>query len=1007
MKINQPVTEVENEMKPGTTIVSTTNLKGIITSANQEFVDISGFSEKELIGKNHNMVRHPDVPAAAFQDLWETIQAGKPWVGIVKNRCKNGDHYWVKANVTPVFRNGQISEYVSVRTKPSRDEISQAQILYSQINTGNLPATPFLEKINFFKKLKVSQKLMLAGLLSLLIVSFLVLRLFILGSSEIAFSEKKILGIKYIVSVRQIMQNMPQHRGMTNAYLNGKKSLKKRILDKRKQVDENFSSLANLDKDIGEDLKTTAELERIVSEWNELKLQAFSLPAKESFSRHTKLLEKIISFIAFVGDSSNLVLDSSIDTYYLSDILVNRIPELTEKLGRVRGLGAGVISRGGFNSGQKQKLLKLQVGTNVLGDGIKRAVTNVLSANKSLEAQLMDKANKARASIGGYDSDIDKLLSERFSELNAIVFFDKGTAVINNSFALFDASSEVMEEILTTRINDMRTQFIYMMLVVFAIVFVVVFVSIMIVRNILSALRNTASEFSYMAEGDYVRDIDIHRHDEIGDLLRSLKSMQIKLGFDINDARNRADSMYRIKSALDNVSANVMVANIDNEIIYVNESLMSMFRNAEPDLKEDLPEFNAETILGSNMDIYHKEPEKQRGLIASLSESLNAKFIVGGRSLEFTANPVLNDQGIRLGTVVEWKDRTDEVAVEKEVDAIVTAAQQGDLQQRIDLDGKTGFFYQLSGRINLLIGVIEESFNDMARVMGAMSQGDLTQEITEEYGGKFGEVKDSINSTITNLEGIIKKILSTSEFIRNSSEEIVAGNNNLSQRAETQASTLEETASSMEELTSTVKNNADNAQQASQQSDHARIIAEQGGEVVKEAVIAMDEITSSSSKISEIIGVIDEIAFQTNLLALNASVEAARAGEQGRGFAVVATEVRNLAQRSASAAKEIKELINDSVDKISTGAELVNKSGTTLEEIVSSVKGVGVVVSEIAASSQEQSVGIEEVNKAVTQMDEMTQQNAALAEQAAASSEASLQSVTDMTNLVSFFNLKN
>ncbi len=220
---------------------------------------------------------------------------------------------------------------------------------------------------------------------------------------------------------------------------------------------------------------------------------------------------------------------------------------------------------------------------------------------------------------------------------------------------------------------------------------------------------------------------------------------------------------------------------------------------------------------------------------------------------------------------------------------------------------------------------------------------------------------------------------------------------------EQQASSLQETASSMEELTSTVRDNADNAQQANQVAASARQLAERGGEVVHNAIDAMGQINTASSKIAEIIGVIDAIAFQTNLLALNASVEAARAGEQGRGFAVVATEVRNLAGRSATAAKEIKELIQDSAGKVQAGSELVNQSGETLGEIVTGVKKVGDIIAEIAAASAEQAAGIDQVNQAITSMDEVTQQNAALAEQTSAASSSLYDKAQEMERMMAFF----
>jgi methyl-accepting chemotaxis protein len=284
--------------------------------------------------------------------------------------------------------------------------------------------------------------------------------------------------------------------------------------------------------------------------------------------------------------------------------------------------------------------------------------------------------------------------------------------------------------------------------------------------------------------------------------------------------------------------------------------------------------------------------------------------------------------------------------------------------------------------------------------------GDLTHRIPMD--GKSGHLEllcRGVNSLLESTSDLIKRVKNAVAQVQSGAAEISRGNSNLSQRTEEQASSLEETASSMEEMTSTVKQTADNAGQANQLAMAARQQAEKGGSVVSAAVTAMNGINAQSKKIADIIGVIDEIAFQTNLLALNAAVEAARAGEQGRGFAVVATEVRNLAGRSATAAKEIKALIQDSVAKVGEGSQLVDESGKTLEEIVGAVKKVTDIVAEIAAASREQSAGIEQVNRAVMQMDETTQQNAALVEEAAAASQAIVEQAQGLSAMVANYNV--
>lgn len=465
--------------------------------------------------------------------------------------------------------------------------------------------------------------------------------------------------------------------------------------------------------------------------------------------------------------------------------------------------------------------------------------------------------------------------------------------------------------------------------------------------------------------------------------------------------------MSRLLGALETTTTNVMIADPDRKIIYMNKSVENMLRVAEADIKAVLPHFAVDKVRGSNMDIFHKNPAHQMKLLESLTATYTSNIVVGRRHFRLVANPIFSKDGTRLGSVVEWLDRTQEVAVEGEVSGVVQAAGAGNFKARIPTEGKTGFFLTLAEGLNALMQTSDIGLGEVNRVLGAIAKGDLTEKITADYSGTFGELKDYCNSTTDSLNDIIGEIRTAAETIFTASSEIASGNADLSSRTEQQAANLEETASSMEELTSTVKLNADNAKQANVLASQASAVATDGGELIQQVVSTMSSINESSQKIADIIGVIDGIAFQTNILALNAAVEAARAGDQGRGFAVVAAEVRTLAQRSANAAKDIKSLISDSVKKIETGNSLVGKSGETMKDIVTAIKRVNDIMAEIAAASTEQSAGIEEVSTAVSQMDEMTQQNAALVEEAAAAAE-SLQSQADqLTQRVSQFRLAN
>ena len=895
MRMNMPVTNNEYALTESDSIVSKTDLKGVITYINQDFLRISGFSSQELIGSPHNIVRHPDMPAEAFADLYGTLKAGKPWTGMVKNRCKNGDYYWVLANATPIWENNQLVGYMSVRSKPSRAQIeaaSSAYLLFRDGRSGGL-------KIHEGKVVKPSIFSMLDALGSMSIKARLA---FVIGLMSVLLIGIGLYGLYGLTKANEGLKTVYEDRTIALG-----------------QVDHIESLLLQNRLAIAVSLNT---------------------PTPDVINHNTAKIEKNIEEISTVWGA------------YMATYLTPEEKKLADK----------------FADDRKK----------FVTEGLKPAVA-------ALRANNIKEANRLVV-------DVIRPLYQPVGEGIAAL----GELQLNTAKAEYEQAQSRYATIRNTSIA-----------IIVAGILLSIWIGFILIRAIVKPLQNAVGYFGQIAQGNYANIIEPPAHNEIGKVLNALRQMQIKLGFDVAESQRVANEALRIQIALDNVATSVMIADNDRNIIYMNRSVEEMFKVAENDIKKDLPNFSATGLNNLSIDSFHKNPEHQKQLLATFTSTFRAEIMMGGRTFALAANPVINERGERLGSVVEWNDRTAEVATEREIAAIVDGAVMGDFSHRMDMTGKTGFFKQLGEGINKLTQTSETGLNEVVRMLGALARGDLTESITNEYYGTFGQLKDDSNATVEKLKEIVGEIKEATDSINTAAKEIAQGNQDLSQRTEEQASSLEETASSMEEITSTVKANAENAKQANQLAIGASDVAGKGGAVVGQVVETMASINESSRKIVDIISVIDGIAFQTNILALNAAVEAARAGEQGRGFAVVAAEVRNLAQRSAAAAKEIKTLIGDSVDKVEAGSRLVEQAGSTMEEIVTSIKRVTDIMSEISAASVEQSSGIEQVNQAVTQMDEVTQQNAALVEEAAAAAESLEEQAQNLTQTVSVFKLDN
>ncbi len=697
MQVNQTVTQNEYIVREGALIVSITDLNGRMVTVSPEFIQVSGYTSEELLGQTHGGIRHPDMPAAVYEDLWQTLHAGRPWTGLMKNRRKNGDYYWDIASATPLREGGAISGYMTIRTKPSAAQIREATELYAKLRDGS------------DKKLKLIE---------------------------------------------------------------------------------------------GRAVRMT---------WRKR---------------------------------------------------LNPLAKLTDKGRRLLDTAAGVAV--------------------------------LLSAAALLLIPQLPGGPPLRVVVAG-------LLGLR--------------CLLWVSRVLRAAREELTQD--------------------------------------------TVSFIQDLAEGRFATTFKSISAHQAGDIQRALMTLRIKMGYQIAEERRKASLL---RQALTSASASIMLADENLRIVYANASATRLFQYLEADLRKDLPHFQADKVVGSDIGVFHRHPAQERQVLIDMKEPITADVRLGGHALRVVTTPVIDADGRRSGTTVEWFDRTPEVRAEEEVNAIVKGALEGELERRIAIEGKSGFLLVLAHGVNQMVDNMVKVIRDV-------------QEAAGEVGRAASEISD--------------------------------GNLGLSERTQEQSSALEATAASMEQMTSTVKQNADNASQANQLAVAARNQAEKGGVIVGKAVDAMAEMNVAAQRIADIIGTIDEIAFQTNLLALNAAVEAARAGEQGRGFAVVAAEVRSLASRSALAAKEIKGLIHDCVRKVGDSSTLVTQSGTTLNDILVSVKKVADIVGEIAAASREQSAGIEQVNEAVMQMDGMTQQNAALIEEASAASGAMAEQANRLVETMSAYRLGN
>lgn len=733
MRQNLPVTTNEYVLREDMVLTSQTDMSGNITFVNNDFIEASGFTEDELMGQPHNIVRHPDMPVGAFKDLWETLKVGKPWTGAVKNRRKNGDYYWVLANATPIWKDGAITGYMSIRTRIPDELKREASEAYSdflqkkktpyQVHAGMLRKKTFFDRFGLFTR-SVSHRFWMMG-----------------AVSALALTSCVAVGAYTAMNVRAETSQVYQR------------------------------------------LKTDLRIERELQ--GQLERLATALSASEAGKPGgASLVSKELSLI-----------ESSLAQW---NVAAGEQP-------------------GSTASATKDSLSRL------VQDWKAQAASQNISTFAS-----SDKHDRLDAAIASVRADIDKVLSGLAEKLDHM----NGAATVASVLLglLFLAGLLMISALLLlTR------------------------------KAVLAPLATLMSMMDQVSKGVFNTYVKIQNDDELGTLLRHMQATQAKLGFDVNVKRQQ-------------------------------------------DLKRQIAEQEAK---------------------------------------EATEKAIADERNI----------------------------------------------------VNDSIGV----------ALKALASRNLRHRLDDTIPAAYAGLKNDFNQAMDELEGAVRSAVMISNSVLSGANEISKASDELSRQTEQQAASLEETSAALTEITDAVKRTAEGARHANENVSATKLDTLNGEKIVINAVDAMNKIEASSKQIGQIVNVIDDIAFQTNLLALNAGVEAARAGDAGKGFAVVANEVRALALRSADSAREIKTLITNATDQVAEGVGLVAETGQALSRIVLQVTEIETVVSSIASSAQEQSTSINEIKIAVAQMDQMTQRNAAMAEETTAASKSLLRESSDLDGQMALF----